>query len=239
MERFYRLVAPRPRAVAGSLAVRDGHPRRVLAPPSEIDSSISALFAEGDPRPPIKRRSESSSEARRSASSRSWPTTSTRRRSSRRFATSQEPTREGRRRRRVVSLTTAVDPVADVFAPPLLMPEVPRDEAGRRALLDKLRERPRIYCRRILVAEGRAGDAINLFFAKMDEGEFVRRGIDPQSRGDRRRVHGPGEALYRASPLQAYLRQAMRAISPAWCRRRSRSTRSWLSPVLRLAPPAC
>ena len=209
MERFYRLVASRPRAVLAVLAVVTAI-LGACALRLEIDGSISALFAEGDPEAAYQAQirelfgSEEVGVVAIVADDVYSPAVLEKVRDLSNRLAKVDGVAE------VVSLTTAVDPVADVFAPPLLMPEIPRDEAGRRALLDKLRERP-VYAKNLVAKDGRA-TAINLFFAKMDEGEFVRRGIDPQVEAIVAAYDGPGEALYTGLPhFKAYSVGAMRS----------------------------
>ena len=76
----------------------------------------------------------------------------------------------------VLSLANAVDPVADVTEPPLIMPQIPTTPAAATALQEKLADRP-IYLKNLVSADGRAA-AINVFFAEMNNDEFIRRGID-------------------------------------------------------------
>jgi predicted RND superfamily exporter protein len=76
----------------------------------------------------------------------------------------------------VLSLANAVDPVVDVTEPPLLMPQIPTTPAAATALQEKLADRP-IYLKTLVAPDGRAA-AINVFFAEMNNDEFIRRGID-------------------------------------------------------------
>src|SRR5579875_747973 len=62
----------------------------------------------------------------------------------------------------VLSLTNAVDPAADVFAPPRLLPHIPPSPEEIAALRQKLATTP-LY-RRNLVAEDFRGAAINVIF---------------------------------------------------------------------------
>jgi hydrophobe/amphiphile efflux-3 (HAE3) family protein len=208
VERLYRVVASRPRTVLAIVAVLTA----VLggyATGLEIDGSISALFAEGDPEAEYQARirelfgSEEVGVVAIIADDVYAPEVlaSVRDLSTRLAAVDGVA--------EVVSLTTAVDPVADVFDPPLLVPEIPRDEAGRRALVDKLRERP-VYLKNLVSPDGRA-TALNLFFAKMPDEEFVRRGIDGAIEAIVAGYAGPGKALYTGLPhFKAYSVAAMR-----------------------------
>src|SRR5690606_38249920 len=62
----------------------------------------------------------------------------------------------------VVSLTNAVDPVADVLDPPPLIETIPRSPAEIAELKAKLAERP-IYLKNLVSPDGRAA-ALNVFF---------------------------------------------------------------------------
>ena len=76
----------------------------------------------------------------------------------------------------VLSLSNAVDPIADVTDPPLLMPQVPATPSAAEALRKKVTDRP-IYVKNLVALDGKAA-AINIFFAEMTNDEFMRRGID-------------------------------------------------------------
>src|SRR5579885_3130635 len=77
---------------------------------------------------------------------------------------------------RVLSLTNAVDPAADVFAPPRLLPHIPPSAEEIAALRQKLATTP-LY-RRNLVAEDFRGAAINVFFKPLTDAEYADLGID-------------------------------------------------------------
>jgi predicted RND superfamily exporter protein len=76
----------------------------------------------------------------------------------------------------VLSLANAVDPIADVTDPPLLMRQVPSSPSAAEALRKKLEDRP-IYLKNLVAPDGKAA-AINIFFADISNEEFMRRGID-------------------------------------------------------------
>src|SRR5579875_2963898 len=71
----------------------------------------------------------------------------------------------------VLSLTNAVDPAADVFAPPRLLPHIPPSPEEIAALRQKLATTP-LY-RRNLVAEDFRGAAINVFFKPLTDAEYA------------------------------------------------------------------
>lgn len=209
MERLYRAIASRPRAVlvvlAVATAVFGGFATRL-----EIDGSISALFAEGDPEAAYQTqiREIFGSEEVGVVAITADDVYAAEVLESVRDLSTRLAAIDGVAE--VVSLTTAVDPVADVFDPPPLVAEIPRDEAGRRALADKLAERP-VYLKNLVAPDGRA-TAINLFFEKMDDDEFVRRGIDGAVDTIVREYTGPGKALYTGLPhFKAYSVAAMRS----------------------------
>ncbi len=77
---------------------------------------------------------------------------------------------------RVLSLANALDPVADVVDPPLLMPEIPVTGSGMARLRHTVLDRP-IYVKNLVSSDGTAA-AINIFFDDMSEEEFLARGID-------------------------------------------------------------
>lgn len=76
----------------------------------------------------------------------------------------------------VLSLANAVDPIADVTDPPLLMPRIPPSSSAAEELRKKLEGRP-IYLKNLVARDGQAA-AINIFFADLSNEEFMRRGID-------------------------------------------------------------
>lgn len=209
MEALYRVVAGRPRAVLAIVAVLTAV-FAVFAARLQIDGSIAALLSEHDPEAGYQARvreifgSEEVGVVAIVADDVYDPAVLTAVRDLSTRLDAIEGVDD------VVSLTTAVDPVADVFDPPLLVAQIPRDEAAKTALRDKLRERP-IYLRNLVAPDGRA-TAINLFFADMDDDEFVRRGIDPAIEAVVASYDGPGRALYSGLPhFKAYSVTAMRA----------------------------
>lgn len=110
----------------------------------------------------------------------------------------------------VVSLTNAVDPVADVLDPPPLIPEIPSTPEESAALRAKVAERP-IYVKNLVAADGRAA-AINVFFEDMPEEEFARRGIDEQVQAIVAAADGPERVVYTGLPhFKAHSAEAMRA----------------------------
>ena len=77
---------------------------------------------------------------------------------------------------RVVSITNAVDPAADVFNPPPLLPDLPLAAADVSALKAKLQATP-IYANN-LVGRDFTAAAINVFFANLTDAEYADLGID-------------------------------------------------------------
>ncbi|MGH7967055.1 MAG: efflux RND transporter permease subunit, partial [Candidatus Binatia bacterium] len=98
----------------------------------------------------------------------------------------------------VLSLTNAVDPIADVIEPPLLMPAVPTTAAGFAELKAKLADRP-IYLKNLVAPDGHAA-ALNIFFAEMSNDEFMRRGIDEAIVAIVERETGPEQLYYTGLP---------------------------------------
>jgi hypothetical protein len=77
---------------------------------------------------------------------------------------------------RVLSLTNAVDPAADVFDPPRLLPHIPPSPRELAALKQRLRETP-LFSHN-LVAPDFSGAAINVFFRNLTDTEYARLRID-------------------------------------------------------------
>lgn len=111
----------------------------------------------------------------------------------------------------VVSLTNAVDPVADVLDPPPLIETLPRTPDDVAALKQKLAERP-IYLKNLVAPDGRAA-GINVFFAEMSDDEFARRGVDEAVAALVEQANAPGvRVVYTGLPhFKAHSAEAMRA----------------------------
>ena len=112
----------------------------------------------------------------------------------------------------VLSLTNALDPIADVVEPPLLVSQIPRDQAGLDRLRETLADRP-IYLKNLVAEDGKAA-AINIFFADMDDAEFMAQGIDEQIQAiiDRERATGPEQLFYTGLPrFKVYSARAMQS----------------------------
>ncbi len=108
----------------------------------------------------------------------------------------------------VLSLTNAVDPIADVVDPPPLMSQTPSGAKALQELQNKLRDRP-VYLKNLVSPDGRAA-AINIFFANMDDDEFIRRGIDDQIQALVEREQGPEKLYYTGLPhFKVYSVRAM------------------------------
>lgn len=197
MARVHRLVAYRPRAVLAAIAVLTAI-LGAFATRLEIDGSVAALFARGDPEAEYKARirelfgSEEVGVVALLADDVYAPEVLEGVRDLSTRLAAIDGVAE------VVSLSTAVDPVEDVFDPPPLVASIPRDEAGRQALRDKLRERP-VYLRNLVAPDGRAA-AINLFFEEMADEELVRRGIDGAIEEVVAAYQGPGRLVYAGLP---------------------------------------
>jgi predicted RND superfamily exporter protein len=71
---------------------------------------------------------------------------------------------------RVVSITKAVDPAADVFDPPRLLPRIPPSAEEIDALKERLRSTP-LYGKN-LVADDFSGAAINVFFKNLTDSQY-------------------------------------------------------------------
>ena len=103
----------------------------------------------------------------------------------------------------VISLANAVDPIANVTDPPLLMPRIPSTPAELAALRDTLADRP-IYLKNLVAPDGRAA-AINIFFADMNDDEFLRLGIDDKVVALIDQESGPERVYYTGLPhLKVY-----------------------------------
>ena len=112
----------------------------------------------------------------------------------------------------VLSLANALDPIADVVEPPLLVTQIPTDQAGLDALRETLADRP-IYLKNLVSEDGKAA-AINIFFADRDDAEFMQRGIDEQIQTiiDVERATGPEQLFYTGLPrFKVYSARAMQS----------------------------
>ena len=104
---------------------------------------------------------------------------------------------------RVLSITNAVDPAADVFDPPRLLPRIPPSPDEVAALKRKLASTP-LYGKN-LVADDFKGAAINVFFRNLSDAQYVDFGIDQQMRAVLDGEAGP-ERFYFTSA--AHVKQA-------------------------------
>jgi len=89
---------------------------------------------------------------------------------------------------RVLSITNAVDPAADVFEPPLLLPHVPPEPGEVAALKTKLATTP-LYGKN-LVADDFQGAAINIFFKNLTDAQYRDLDIDAKIRNVLDEEHG-------------------------------------------------
>jgi len=95
---------------------------------------------------------------------------------------------------RVLSLTNTVDPAADVFNPPKLLPRMPPTPEDVQALKDKLAATP-LYAQNLVAADGR-GAAINVVFKPMTDAEYADRDIDGQISAILASESGPEQIVY-------------------------------------------
>jgi len=104
---------------------------------------------------------------------------------------------------RVLSITNAIDPAADVFEPPPLLPDIPptADEVAR--LKQKLTSTP-LYGKN-LVADDFKGAAINVFFKNLTDAEYVDLDVDGKINAILARESGPERFFYTGA---GHLKQA-------------------------------
>src|SRR5579875_354604 len=135
----------------------------------------------------------------------------------------------------VLSLTNAVDPAADVFAPPRLLPHIPPSPEEIAALRQKLATTP-LY-RRNLVAEDFRGAAINVFFKPLTDAEYADLGIDARIAAVLAAAGGPERFYYTGA---AHVKQAARprALHALGARRHRARARALVPHQARRPPPA-
>ncbi len=104
---------------------------------------------------------------------------------------------------RVLSLTNAVDPAADVFNPPRLLPRLPPTAADLTALKAKLANTP-LYGQN-LVSRDLRGAAINVFFEDLTDAQYFDLGIDAKIRALLDAERGPEQFFYTGA---AHVKQA-------------------------------
>jgi predicted RND superfamily exporter protein len=104
---------------------------------------------------------------------------------------------------RVLSITNAVDPAADLFTPPRLLPRIPPSAEEVQALRHKLETTP-LY-RKNLVAEDFHGTAINIFFKNLTDAQYVDLGIDDKVSAILAASEGPEHFFYTGA---AHVKQA-------------------------------
>ena len=104
---------------------------------------------------------------------------------------------------RVLSLTSAVDPAADVFEPPLLLPHIPPSAAEVQALKQKLISTP-LYGKN-LVADDFKGTAINVFFKNLTDAQYGDLDLDGRMRALLAKEAGPERFFYTGA---GHLKQA-------------------------------
>jgi predicted RND superfamily exporter protein len=97
----------------------------------------------------------------------------------------------------VISLTNAVDPIADVVDPPLLVPQIPSTPEALEKLKTTLADRP-IYQKNLVSPDGRAA-AINILFADTNDDAFRQR-VDEKIQALVARESGPEKLYYTGLP---------------------------------------
>ena len=108
----------------------------------------------------------------------------------------------------VLSLTNAVDPIADVIDPPRLIERIPTEPADLDALRATLADRP-IYLKNLVAEDGTAA-AINLFFADLDDAAARRVDAAVTAVLDAERRAGPERLYYTGLPrFKVYAAQAL------------------------------
>ena len=108
----------------------------------------------------------------------------------------------------VLSLTNAVDPIADVIDPPRLIERIPTEPADLDALRAVLADRP-IYLKNLVAEDGTAA-AINLFFADLDDDAAHRVDAAVAAVLDAERRAGPERLYYTGLPrFKVYAAQAL------------------------------
>ena len=108
----------------------------------------------------------------------------------------------------VLSLTNAVDPIADVIDPPRLVERIPTEPADLDALRAVLADRP-IYLKNLVAEDGTAA-AINLFFADLDDDAARRVDASVTAVLDAERRAGPERLYYTGLPrFKVYAAQAL------------------------------
>jgi predicted RND superfamily exporter protein len=95
---------------------------------------------------------------------------------------------------RVLSLTNTVDPAADVFDPPPLLPHIPPTSADIAALKEKIAATP-LYANN-LVAPDLQGAAINIVFRNLTDAEYADLGIDQKIADILAAAAGPEQFFY-------------------------------------------
>jgi predicted RND superfamily exporter protein len=95
---------------------------------------------------------------------------------------------------RVLSLTNTVDPAADVFDPPKLLPHIPPRPADIAALKEKLAANP-IYAQNLVAPDGR-GAAINVVFRPMTDAQYADLQLDARIAAVLAEATGPEQFVY-------------------------------------------
>lgn len=95
---------------------------------------------------------------------------------------------------RVLSLTNTVDPAADVFDPPKLLPRIPPTSADIAALKAKLAETP-LYANNLVAPDGQ-GAALNVVFRELSDTEYADLRIDQQIAAILAAESGPEQFAY-------------------------------------------
>lgn len=95
---------------------------------------------------------------------------------------------------RVLSLTNTVDPAADVFNPPPLLPSIPPSAADIAALRAKLAATP-LYAQNLVAPDGH-GAAINVVLRPMTDAEYADLRMDEQIAAVLAAARGPEQFVY-------------------------------------------
>lgn len=207
MERVYRLIVDRPIAVLLSLLVLTAF-FGVYAREIQIDSSVDALLPQDDPEKryyeDVRRLFGSDEVGVVGVMAEDVYAPETLRKIKR--LTQAIERIDGVEK--VVSLTNAMDPIADAVEPPLLIPAIPASAEESRALRVKLADRP-IFQKNLVSLDGRAA-ALNVFFRNMSDDEFMRRGIDEAVEAVVEKEQGPEAIYYSGLPhFKVYSARAM------------------------------
>ena len=208
MGRLYRAIARRPKAILAATALLTA----LLAIPASrirLDASVTTLLAAGDPEAGYHERIRREFGSDEVGVVAIFADDVYAPKALERIRDLSDQIRKVDGVKEVLSLTTAVDPVADVLDPPPLIESMPKTEADSKALRDKIADRP-IYQRNLVSPDGRAA-GINILFEDVSDDELLSRGTDDAIEAILERSGAaPGEIAYTGLPhFKAYSAQAM------------------------------